>query len=51
MFTGSVEKQLHIGFDDPAEATGTENQILDEFRRIRDEIKSDFRKFYNNNIK
>jgi len=51
MFAGKVKKQLHIGFDDPAEATGTEDQILDEFRRVRDEIKRGFNSFYNNNIK
>ena len=39
VFLGDVKQQLHIGFDDPAEATGTEDEILEEFRRIRDEIK------------
>jgi len=28
----------HIGFDDPAEAIGTEIEILKEFQRVRDEI-------------
>jgi len=51
MFAGEVKHRLHIGFDDPAEATGTENFILSEFRRIRDEIKRDFRKFYKDEIK
>ncbi len=46
MFTGKVRNRLHIGFDDPAEAEGTEEFILSEFVRIRDEIKRDFRKFY-----
>ncbi len=46
MFAGEVKHRLHIGFDDPAEATGTEEFILSEFRRIRNEIKRDFRKFY-----
>jgi len=45
-FTGKVKNQIHIGFDDPADATGTENEIYAEFRRIRDEIKRDFFKFY-----
>ncbi len=39
VFLGEVKHQLHIGFDDPAEAMGTEEQILGEFRRIRDEIR------------
>lgn len=46
VFIGQVNQQLHIGFEDPAEAKGSENEILSEFRRIRDEIKRDFYKFY-----
>ena len=38
MFPGQVNRH-HWGFDDPAHATGTEEQILAEFRRVRDEIK------------
>lgn len=45
-FTGKVGKRLHIGFDDPAEATGTEEEVMAVFRRVRDEIKNDFFKFY-----
>ncbi len=48
VFIGKVGKQLHIGFEDPAEATGTEEEILAEFRRIRDEIKKEFYEFYKN---
>ena len=44
IFSGKVKHRLHIGFDDPAAATGTEEEILVEFRRIRDEIQTDFRK-------
>ena len=51
VFTGPVKKQLHIGFDDPAEATGSEEEIHSEFRRIRDEIKRDFHSFYLEHIK
>lgn len=51
VFIGKVGKQLHIGFEDPAEATGTDQEILSEFRRIRDEIKRDFTKFYEENIR
>lgn len=43
---GVVEQQLHIGFEDPAEAKGTEEEILDEFRRIRDEIQERMYAFY-----
>lgn len=51
VFIGKVGKQLHIGFEDPAEATGTEEEILFEFRQIRDEIKKEFYKFYEEILK
>lgn len=37
-FTRPVE-QLHISFDDPADATGTEEERRAAFRRVRDEIR------------
>ena len=46
VFLGKVQEQLHIGFEDPAEATGSEDEIISVFRRVRDEIQRDFRKFY-----
>jgi len=46
VFVGAVKHRLHIGFDDPAEATGTEEEILAVFRRVRDEIEDRFRQFY-----
>lgn len=46
VFTGKVGQQLHIGFEDPAIAKGTDDEIMAIFRRIRDEIKQDFYKFY-----
>lgn len=50
-FLGKVTHRLHIGFEDPAEAKGSEEFILSEFRRIRDEIKYSFYEFYVNNLK
>ena len=35
----------HWGFDDPAKATGTEEEIMDKFREVRDAIKSRIEKF------
>ena len=51
VFLGKVQHQLHIGFEDPAEATGTEEEIMTIFRRVRDEIKRDFYQYYTNHIK
>lgn len=39
VFTGKVKKRLHWSFRDPAEAEGNQDEILDVFRKIRDEIK------------
>jgi arsenate reductase len=41
MFPGQFNRH-HWGFDDPAHATGTEEEILVVFRRVRDEIKAVF---------
>ena len=51
VFTGKVNRKIHIGFDDPADATGTEAEIKNEFRRIRNEILRDFFAFYQKEIK
>ncbi len=45
VFLGDVKQHMHIGFEDPAEATGTEEEILNEFRRIRDEIRERMQAF------
>lgn len=47
MFIGKVGKRIHIGFDDPDAFTGTNEEILEEFRRVRDEIKCEMQNFYN----
>lgn len=31
--------RLHIGFPDPARATGSEAEVIDTFRQIRDDIR------------
>ena len=39
-----------MGFEDPSEATGTQEFIKGEFRRVRNQIKTEFQKFYYTNI-
>ena len=51
MFTGKVKHRLHIGFDDPSEAWGEDVFVLKQFRRVRDEIKETFWKFYVESIR
>jgi arsenate reductase (thioredoxin) len=46
VFTGTVTHRLHIGFEDPAEATGTPEEVLAVFRTIRDQIEAGFKAFY-----
>jgi len=38
MFPGDAEV-MHIGFPDPAKATGTEEEIMTVFRRVRDDLR------------
>lgn len=45
MFNGKVGQRLHIGFDDPSDAQGSEEFIMSEFRRVRDEIQQGFAEF------
>jgi arsenate reductase len=49
-FSGKVKNRIHIGFDDPSHASGTDEFIWSEFRRVRDEIKEGFWAFYVENI-
>jgi len=48
VFSGEVRHRLHFDFDDPAEAVGTEEEVLSTFRRVRNEIREEFSKLYNN---
>lgn len=49
-FLGNVTHRLHIGFDDPSHANGTEEFIWSEFIRVRNEIKEAFYKLYKEQI-
>ena len=44
VFSGNLHR-YHWGFEDPAHASGTEKEIMDEFRTIRDQIKLVFEAF------
>lgn len=45
MLPGRVER-LHWPFDDPAHATGTDEDKLSEFRRVRDEIATAIQAYF-----
>lgn len=46
VFPGTT-KRIHQSFDDPAEASGTDEEILNCFRRVRDEIRKSLHEFAN----
>ena len=49
-FLGKVDHRLHMGFEDPAAADGSEEEILDKFREVRDQIKQEFKELYENHM-
>jgi arsenate reductase (thioredoxin) len=50
VFMGKVNHRLHLGFEDPALAAGTKEEVLTIFRHVRDEIKEQFYKFYKSEL-
>ncbi len=34
-------KRVHVGFPDPAKVTGSEHEIMTQFRQVRDDIKKE----------
>lgn len=51
VFPGKVRNRLHIGFEDPSQARGSDEFIMNEFHRVRDEIQETFYKLYSEKIK
>ena len=51
VFMGKVKHRIHIGFDDPADAFGAEEEIMPVYRRVRDEIKKEFYELYKKELK
>ena len=49
-FRGKVGRRVHIPFIDPAKATGTPEEVLAVFRKVRDEITVRFTEFYKKEI-
>jgi arsenate reductase len=39
IFPGETEV-MHVGFPDPARASGTDAEILESFRQVRDELRN-----------
>ena len=51
IFNGTVRTRVHLGFDDPAEAKGDEEEVMAVFRRVRDEIRTVFHEYYTTTIR
>jgi arsenate reductase len=49
LFFGGVKK-IHMGFDDPAAAVGSEEEVMAAFRRVRDEIKNRLLGFFSTEL-
>ena len=49
-FGGRVGRRVHIGFEDPAAVTGTDEQVLQAFRSVRDQIRDSLARFYREEI-
>lgn len=45
LFFGGVQR-LHMGFEDPPKATGTEEEIMAVYRRVRNEIRTQLGDFF-----
>ena len=51
VFPGKVRNRLHMGFEDPSEAKGNYTEIINEFYRIRNDIRDEFYSLYESEIK
>lgn len=49
LFFGGVQR-LHMGFEDPPKAKGTEEEIMAVYRRVRDEIRTRLGDFFRNEL-
>jgi arsenate reductase (thioredoxin) len=50
VFIGTVKKRIHRGFPDPTKATGSVEDVLKEFRSVRDAIGSTLKHFTENPV-
>lgn len=50
VFSGDVKQRLHIPFGDPAKAKGTDNEVIQIYRKVRDEIKARFERLYKDEL-
>jgi arsenate reductase len=51
VFTGKVRHRLHMGFQDPSKIQGSYMEIVSAFYDVRNEIRDEFYKLYEAEIK
>jgi arsenate reductase len=51
VFVGQVKHRVHLGFEDPAEARGTDDELTVALTRVRDEIRKVLGQFYSQTMK
>ena len=49
-FFPSKAQRFHYNFSDPAKAQGTEDEVMGEFRKVRDEIRNYAKTFIEDNL-
>ena len=50
VFPGKVRNRLHMGFEDPSETKGNYTEVINEFYRIRNDIRDEFYSLYESEI-
>jgi arsenate reductase (thioredoxin) len=51
VFPGKVRHRLHLGFEDPSKTRGSYIEIMASFYDIRNEIRDEFYKLYESELK
>jgi len=51
VFPGKVRNRLHMGFEDPSEVKGNYTEVLNEFYRIRNDIRDEFYVLYESDLR
>jgi arsenate reductase len=51
VFSGKVRHMLHIGFDDPSLFKGSYVEVLNEYYSVRNEIRDEFYRLYETQLK
>jgi arsenate reductase (thioredoxin) len=51
VFPGKVRHRLHISFEDPSQFKGSYVEVLNEFYRIRNDIRDEFYKLYETQLR